>query len=172
MNFPKTYFYIISILGILLLYSYYFLIKLKKSNANNLWNRIKQNGDLMGYYYISMILATIGFIIMMIYLLVSDSFSEEDIRHIFLSLLAIVVVSMLWMPLSLYYINHQASWLKYIIVIVLLIISYSAYCLLSRLYGINEKKYKTIRILSIIGMTVFFLHTFILDSITWPTYFF
>jgi hypothetical protein len=172
MNFPKTYFYIISILGILLLCSYYFLSLIKKSNAHNLWGRIKQNGDLKDYYQISMILAAIGFIIMMIYLLVSDSFTEKDIKHIFILSLLIVVVSMFWMPLSLYYMNNPTIWLKYIIGILLLIIPFSAYCLLLILYRMNEKKHTNIRILSLIGMIVFFLHTFILDSIIWPTYFF
>jgi len=172
MNFPKTYFYIISILGILLLSSYYFLSLIKKSNAHNLWGRIKQNADLKDYYQISMILAAIGFIIMMIYLLVSDSFTEKDIKPIFILSLLIVVASIFLMPLSLYYINHQTIWLKYIIGILLLIIPFSAYCLLLILYRMNEKKHTNIRILSLIGMIVFFLHTFILDSIIWPTYFF
>ncbi len=172
MRFNKIYLSIISILGILLLYSYYFFIKQHKSNADNLWGRIKYTHDLQKYYEISMVLAAIGFIVMMFYLLIGDSFTEKDIKHIFNSSLIIVIISMLWMPLSLYYINHHASWFKYIIVIILLIIAFASYYLLLRLYWINEKKHTTIRILSLIGMIVFFFHTFILDSITWPKYFF
>lgn len=172
MEFNKNYLVIISILGILLLYSYYFLIKQQKSNADRLWGRIKGTGDLQKYYEISMVLAAVGFLVMMFYLLVGDSFTESDIKHIFISSLIITIVSMFWMPLSLYYINNHNIWLKYIIIIILLIVAFSSYYLLVRLYWINEKKYSIVRTLSIIGMILFFLHTFILDSIIWPKYFF
>jgi hypothetical protein len=172
MKFNKIYLAIISILGILLLYSYYFFIKQQKSNSDRLWGRIKGTGDLQKYYEISIVLAAIGFLVMMFYLLVGDSFTESDIKHIFISSLIIIIVSMFWMPLSLYYIHHHNIWLKYLIVMVLLIIAVSSYYLMLRLYWTNDKQNHIIRLLSILGMVFFFIHTFILDSIIWPKYFF
>ena len=68
MEFNNTYFSIISILGILLLYSYYYFINLKKSNLRDLWGRIKPDTKLYNFYLISIVLAALGFVLMMYYL--------------------------------------------------------------------------------------------------------
>ena len=46
------------------------------------------------------------------------------------------------------------------------------YYIILRLYWIKDTQQKNARILSIIGMVYFFLHTFILDSIIWSKNFF
>ncbi len=167
MEFNRNYFTIISILGILLLYSYYYFINLKKSNLNDLWGGIKPNSKLYNFYIISIGLAALGFILMMYYLLVGNSFNEKDIKHIFISTLVILIASMFWMPLTLEYIKHPQPWLKTIIIIILLIVACGGYYTMLRLYWTNDTKHKISRILSILGMKYFFLHTFILDCIIW-----
>lgn len=172
MEFNKNYFSIISILGILLLSSYYYFINLNKSNLNHLWGRIKPESKLYNFYVISIGLAALGFILMMFYLLVGNSFTEKDIKHIFISTLVILLVSMFWMPLTLEYIKHPHIWLKTIIIIILLTVACGGYYTMLRLYWTNDTKHNIARIISILGMKYFFIHTFILDSVIWSKYFF
>jgi hypothetical protein len=172
MEFNKIYFSIISILGILLLYSYYYFLNLKKSNLRDLWGRIKTGTNFYNFYLISMIIAALGFLLMMYYLLVGNLFTQKDITHLFISSLVILVASLLWMPLSLEYIRHPSLWLKMIIIIILLMVACAGYYIILRLYWINDRENKSARILSILGMIYFFFHTFILDAIIWSRNFF
>jgi hypothetical protein len=119
-----------------------------------------------------MTIAAIGFVFMMYYLLVGNLFTQNDIKHLFISSLVILIASMLWMPLSLEYIRHPNLWLKMIIIIILLMVACGGYYIILRLYWINDRQNKSARILSILGMIYFFLHTFILDSIIWSKNFF
>jgi hypothetical protein len=172
MEFDKIYFSIISILGILLLYSYYYFLNLKKSNLRDLWGRIKPQTTFYNFYLISMIIAALGFLLMMNYLLVGNLFTQKDITHLFISSLVILIASLLWMPLSLEYIKYPSIWLKIIIIMILLMVACGGYYIILRLYWIKDTKNNITRILSILGMIYFFLHTFILDSIIWSKNFF
>ncbi len=172
MEFNNIYFSIISILGILLLYSYYYFLNLKKSNLHDLWGKIKPETNFYNFYLISMIIAALGFILMMNYLLVGNLFTQNDIKHIFISTLIILIASIFWMPLSLEYIKHPSIWLKIIIIIILLMVACGGYYIILRLYWIKDTKHNIARILSILGMIYFFFHTFILDCIIWSKNFF
>jgi hypothetical protein len=119
-----------------------------------------------------MIIAALGFLLMMNYLLVGNLFTQKDITHLFISSLVILIASLLWMPLSLEYIKYPGIWLKIIIIMILLMVACGGYYIILRLYWIKDTQQKNARILSIIGMVYFFLHTFILDSIIWSKNFF
>ena len=172
MEFNKLYLAIISILGLLLLYSYYYFLNLKKSNVTDLWARIKPKSKLYNFYLVSMCLGAIGFMLMLYYFLIGDSFTKSDITQLFILSLLIVVVSMMWMPLSLEYVKYPRTWLKILIIIVLLIIAFSGFYTIIKLYMIKDTKHKISRNLAIMGMIYFFFHTFVLDTITWTTNFF
>ena len=172
MEFNKLYLLIISILGLLLLYSYYYFLNLKKSNFDDLWGRIDRKSKLYNFYLVSMCLAALGFMLMLYYFLVSDSFSQSDITQLFILSLVIVVISMIWMPLSLEYVKYPRTWLKILIIIVLLVIAFSGLYTIIKLYMINDTRNKISRNLAILGMIYFFFHTFFLDTIIWTTNFF
>ena len=172
MEFNKLYLLIISILGLLLLYSYYYFFNLKKSNFDDLWGRIDRKSKLHNFYLVSMCLAALGFMLMLYYFLVSDSFSQSDITQLFILSLLIVVISMIWMPLSLEYVKYPRTWLKILIIIVLLVIAFSGLYTIIKLYMINDTRNKISRNLAILGMIYFFFHTFFLDTIIWTINFF
>ena len=75
MIFNRNYIIIFSLLGLLLLYSYYYFLNDNK-NTLKLWGSIK--GSLLKVYYLSMLLSLIGFILLYIYLFISNSFSKND----------------------------------------------------------------------------------------------
>lgn len=169
MKFDNIYIVILSILGIILLYSYYYLFKNNK-NAPKLWGRI--SGNLLNIYYFSMLLSTIGFLLLFYYIIKTNIFTQNNINQIFISLLAIIIISMVWMPLSLYYMKNKNDLIKYLIIIVLLLVAISTLYLLYVVNNINDNNNKIYKTLALIGMSYFFIHAFFFDTITWSYNFF
>jgi hypothetical protein len=157
----------IGILGILLLYSYYYYVKQDNTIVNKLWGNIKP--PLKTFYYISMFLTAGGFLLMLAYLYKTNSLSHAQIQQFITALLIIIMVSLFWMPLSIEYIkgNKQSTLLKYLIILVLLIVAFTSLYTVSALKAVKETTYKKSKKLAVYGMTYFFLHTFGLDAITW-----
>ena len=164
MEFNRLYLIIISILGLLLLASYKFLYSVK------LWGKI--DGNFRYWYSISMLFAALGFIFMMIYMLVSKSFTNSDVSQLFITSLVIIIVSMLWMPVSLQYYKHPSFWSKSIIMLILLVVALAGLYAIIKIYLVKELNHNTLKIMAILGMKYFFFHTFVLDFITWPKNFF
>ena len=162
------YIIILSILGIILLYSYYYFFSNNK-NSPKLWGKV--SGNLLYTYYLSMLLSTIGFLLLFYYIIKSNIFTQNNINQIFGSLIAIIVISMFWMPLSLYYLNNKNDLIKYLIILILLLVSLSTLYLLYVVYNINDND-KFSKNLALIGMTYFFIHAFFFDTITWSYNFF
>ena len=169
MQFNRSYILIISILGILLLYSYYYFA-INSKNPLKLWGNI--SGNLLKVYYLSMFLSAIGFLLLFYYLIVSNVFTKEDNLKIFISLLGIVIISMFWMPLSLNYLKNNSILLKYLIIIVLLMVAGSTAYLLYILNNITDKTHSTSNLLAFYGIIYFFIHAFFFDTITWSYNFF
>ncbi len=165
MKFNRIYIFILAILGIILLYSYYYFFK-NNNNSKKLWGRI--NGNLLNLYYISMILSTMGFLLLFYYIITTNIFTQNNINLIFGLLIAIIVISMFWMPMSLYYIKNKSEVIKYLIIFILFMVALSTLYLLYVLKNINDKNNK----LALIGMTYFFIHAFFFDTIIWSYNFF
>ena len=159
MEFSRLYLAIISVLGILLLVSYKYLYSVK------LWGSI--DGSFRSWYLISMFVAAFGFILMMYYMRIGKSFSHSDVMQLFITSLVIIIISMLWMPFSLQYYKHPILWLKIIILLILLTVALAGFYAILRIYWVKETEYKMTKIMAIIGMKYFFLHTFVLDLIIW-----
>jgi hypothetical protein len=172
MKFNKEYIIIISILGSILIYSYYYYAIKNSKIVNQLWGNITKNKNLLKTYYLSMFLSFIGFLFLFYYLLTNNNFTQTNINTIFISLLFIVIISMFWMPLSLYYLKNNNELIKYLILFVLFIVAFSSFILLRTLFNINDNKNKIVYILAITGMTYFFIHTFFFDFILWSYNFF
>ena len=117
-----------------------------------------------------MILSTIGFLLLFYYLITSNSFTLNEINSIFYALIGIVFISIFWMPLSLEYMKNRQSIYKYLIIFVLLAVSYSTLYLLNVLNGVKDDSIT--KKLALGGMTYFFIHAFFFDSITWSLHFF
>ena len=167
MIFNRNYIIILSLLGIILLYSYYYFLK-DNNNANKLWGSIK--GNLLKIYYLSMILSVIGFLLLFYYLMTSNSFSSKDISNIFLYTSLIVAISILWTPSSLQYYYTKKNIYKYITLLILFLVALSTFMLLISLNNVNDKKLS--KNLALIGMSYFFIHTFLFDFLLWSYNFF
>jgi hypothetical protein len=168
MKFGNNNILIISILGVILLYSYYYFLKYDPKLL--LWGKIK--GNLLNIYYISMILSLIGFILLFYYLIINNNFTQNDINKLLFSLICIIVLSMFWMPLSLYYLKNKSTLIKYLDLLVLFLVALSTFYLLTVLYNANDNKNIISKRLAFSGMIYFFIHTFFFDFITWSYNFF
>jgi len=167
MSFDIKYLVTLFVLGIILLCSYYYYYK-TYSYSPQLWGRIKK--PFIYIYYISMILAAIGFVLLFYYLFQTIKMQQKDIDNIFYTLLTIVIVSMFWMPLSLQYIKDKKTYLKWIIIFILSIVSLSSFVLIYQVYNINDTS--LLKNLALFGIICFSIHVFIFDNILWSLNFF
>ena len=167
MKIPLQEFIRIGILGLLLIYSYYYYGTKSNINIEKLWGNIKE--PLKTFNIISIFLTTGGFLLMLAYLYKTNSLSPTQIQQFITSMLIIITVSLFWMPLSIEYLkgNKQSTFLKYLIIIVLLIVAFTGLYMITALNAIKETKYKDSKKLAVYGMIYFFLHTFGFDAITW-----
>jgi len=170
MKFNNSYIIILAILSIILFYSYYYLTINNKNKVTELWGTIK--GNLLYIYYLSMFLSLIGFLLLYYYLSITNILTKDQINKIFISLILIVVISMVWMPLSLYYLKYPKDIYKYLIILILLSISSSVLYLIYILSTINDEKNKKEKNLALMGMFYFFIQTFIFDFLLWSYNFF
>jgi hypothetical protein len=169
MIFDRSYILILSLFGIILLYSYYYFLK-DNNNTLKLWGSIK--GNLLNIYYISMLLSLIGFILLFSYLLYSNIFSKNDILKIFIYISMIILISIFWTPLSLEYLKTKNNIYKYITFFVLFLVALFTFLLLITLYNIKDNKYILNKNFALIGMSYFFIHVFLFDFIMWSYHFF
>jgi hypothetical protein len=169
MIFNRNYIIIISLFGIILLYSYYYFLK-DNENTFKLWGNIK--GNLLKIYYLSMLLSLIGFIFLFFYLIYSDNFSKNDILKIFIYTSMIVLISIFWTPLSLEYYKTKNYLYKYFTLFVLFLVVLSTFLLLLSIYNVKDNKYILNKNLALIGMSYFFIHVFLFDFIIWSYNFF
>jgi len=169
MIFDRMYITILSIFGIALLYSYYYFLQ-DNNNILKLWGRIK--GNLLNIYYVSMLLSTIGFILMFFYLFYSNNFTNNDILNIFICISMIVLISILWTPLSLTYIKTKENIYKYSTLLVLFLVALFTVLLIISLYNVKETKYILYKNIALGGMIYFFIHAFFFDFLIWSYHFF
>lgn len=181
-------FLIIITLGILLLYSYYYLAINNKNIINSLWGNLRHIKYLIPVYVGSMVLAAIGFLSALYYLYKTTSLTPYEKKRIPISLIIIVCVSIFWMPLALNYLKLKnktnfktaylkaaylkAAYLKYAIIGVLSIVAFASLYSTVLLNTIKEKNYKLEQKTAIVGMSYFFIHTFFFDTVSWNYNFF
>ena len=162
-------FFFLALLGLLLLYSYYYFAKQHESNVSNLWARIKS--PLKTYYIGSMFLAAFGFLIVLGYLAKTQALKHTQATSIMWALYAIVFLSLFWMPLSLSYLKQgRPDWLKYSIIGLLLAIAFASLYSATIINNIAETNLN--KQLALYGMVYFFCHTFFLDTLVWTSNFF
>ena len=169
-----SWFLILFTLGIVLLYSYYYLINKNKKIANDLWGNILNIKHLIPVYIGSMFLTAVGFLCVLYYLYKTSSLTLYEKKIIPIALMVIIIVSILWMPLSLNYLKSKTkpAYLKYIIIAVLSIVAFASLYSTVLINNIREKNYKLEQKIATIGMSYFFIHTFFLDNLTWSYNFF
>jgi hypothetical protein len=158
----------IGILGILLLYSYYYFGSQNKTNVPNLWGSIKE--PFITLYYGSMFLSAFGFLCMLYYVVTTKFITQNQYKELLLSLVIIIGASLFWMPLSLTYIKKRTTILQSLIIFILLTVALFSLNTVKIIVSIHDNSL-TKRI-ALISMIYFFFHVFVLDTITWSYNFF
>lgn len=161
-------------LGIVLLYSYYYLATKNKSIVNALWGNIRNIKHLIPVYIGSMFLSAVGFLAALYYLYKTTSLTPYEKQRIPIALMVIVFASLFWMPLSLNYLKNKTkpAYLKYAIIAVLSIVAFASLYSTVLINTIREKNYKLEQKIATIGMSYFFIHTFFFDNLSWNYNFF
>ena len=169
MSFNSFYLFIIIIFGLLLLYSYYEFLM----NANSMeifWGAIK--GNLRTFYMISLGVIICAFILLLIYLMNTNSLTEIEGFKIFIALFGITIFSLFWLPLSVLYVNYNKNkfFIKLLTIITLFLVAFSAFYFLTVFKDVKDNSfYKKI---VFYGMVYLFCHVFFLDFIFWDYFFF
>ena len=159
--------------GLFLLFSYYIFGKNMK-NVNELWGNINKNTQI--FYICSMIICASAFISLFFYLNLSNKLNKNNILYIFLSLLSIVLFSIYWMPLSIYYLLKKKMnekglcFLKLLILLTLFLVSLSSFFVVYELNKIIDES--LLYSLAFYGMCYFLFHVTILDLGYWSYHFF
>ena len=169
MSFNSFYLFIIIIFGLLLLYSYYEFLM----NANSMeifWGAIK--GNLRTFYMISLGVIICAFILLLIYLMNTNSLTEIEGFKIFIALFGITIFSLFWLPLSLLYVNYNMNknLIKFLVIITLFLVSISAFYFLTVFKNIKDNS--LFKKIVFFGMIYLFCHVFFLDFILWDYFFF
>ena len=170
MKFPKDKLSVISVLGIILLYSYYYFLSLSPRNLEILWAGIK--GFMKQIYMISIVLAALGFLLLLFYLYKTDSLTSSQINKLFIGAILVIVISMLWMPLSLQYSKNKSKTYQFMTLVILFSVVFSSLYIISIIDNVDDKKNKNTLKLARFGMYYFLFHTFVFDSLAWSFNFF
>ena len=173
-----TILFVNTILGLLLLYSYYFSIN-KLENSQRLWGRIHEK--YRPIYVISMLIAALGYIFMIYFLGFKVKNNSKLMNEILVLQIIVILASMLWMPLTIRYIKNKNEdknknkniILKFTIILILFTVAIASLGNFFKVLSINfPKKDKNVRLFSVLGAFYLFFHTFSLDFLSWNYNFF
>jgi len=157
--------FIIVILGPCVLLSYYIAAQFNTKGIDALWGNIPEH--IKVYYPIGMLVATIGFF-PFTYLTV---FKSSNPRQYILPYLLVLIPSILWMPMTVSYINDSNEFIWLCIRIVLLLVAIGAILIYMRMKVEFKADKSTVYLFALIGILGFIGHTLLLDGLLWPYYF-
>ena len=157
--------------GILVILSYIIGLRAGKS-ADVLWGGTPEN--IRGVYTASMIVSAISYFVATIFIFLS--MKENSIvlpyslnMNIFNILYAILLVcSTLWIPLVNVMVSNPSTLVWFSIRLVLILVGLASLGILILLLKLSPRPTGILYWSSVIGMTIFFIHTGILDALLWP----
>ena len=157
------------VLGTILLFSYFYIGSKNSGVVEKLWGNIK--GLHRKLTIASMIITGITYLFTIYYLCFkSDKLDKKILNEILKYQIILIIASMLWMPLSIKYLNKKDVLTKIAVILILFIVAISALAIFYKLLTINDNsKYK---IMALVGSGMLFFHTFFLDFLNWNYNFF
>ena len=167
----KVAFFSNTILGAILLFSYYYFININPKIANKLWGSIK--GLERNLTFISGIVTSVLYLVLIYYLSFSfkkSNYNNKLINEIVTYQILLIIISMLWLPLSIEYIKNKNILLKFSIILTLFLVAIFAFIIFYKLLNIEDNK--LIKKLALFAAFMLFFHTFFLDFINWNIKFF
>ena len=155
MNFPISYFIILLISALILFSIFYIFYKM---------NFKKFIGNMnLNMYLFSMILCIIGFIIIIIFLLLNNNLTKDQIRINFISILVIIYSTILWIICSFY--NKI-----YLSIFFLILLCIGNITLLYIINNIKHDNLSSLKILSLFSTSYILFHHLIIDLFLWTYY--
>ena len=167
----KVAFFSNTILGAILLFSYYYFININPKISNKLWGSIK--GLERKLTIISGIVTSILYLVLIYYFSFSFKKSNNNnklINEIVTYQILLIIISMLWLPLSIEYIKNKSILLKFSIILTLFLVAIFAFIIFYKLLKVQDNK--LIKKLALFAAFMLFFHTFFLDFINWNIKFF
>jgi len=159
------------ILGSILIYSYYYLASKNEGAVEKLWGNIK--GNVRNLYKISILLAGIGYIYMLYFLVFKVKNNRELLNKILIFQVILIVISMLWMPITINYIQNKNAYLKSLIILIVFIVGIAALGNAINIYKLDiPSKNRNGKILALTGAGYLFFQTFVMDFLSWTYNFF
>ena len=152
------------VLGLLLLASYVYFVMENKKIVNKLWGNIK--GIKRNLTISSIVITTLFYLFTIYYISFKTSaLDQEKIKNIVMYQAILILASMLWMPLSIKYLNKQEELTKVGIILILFVVAMCALAIFYNIFKLNDSgKFKN---LALLGAGLLFLHTFLLDFLDW-----
>jgi hypothetical protein len=134
------------------------------------WGAIK--GNLRKFYMISLVVIIFAFILLLFYLMNTNSLTEIEGFKIFIALFGITIFSLFWLPLSLLYVNYNMNknLIKFLVIITLFLVAVSAFYFLTVFKDVKDNS--LFKKVVFYGMVYLFCHVFFLDFIFWDYFFF
>ena len=157
------------ILGSLLLASYYYFLTKNKDIVNKLWGNIEK--DKIKLIFPLIIITGLLYLFTVYYIgFKTDKLDKIKIKKIVLYQAILILASMLWMPLSIKYLNKKEQLTKVAIILILFVVAMSALAIFYNIFKLNDiGKFKN---LALLGAGMLFFHTFFLDFLYWNYNFF
>ena len=162
--------------GAVLLFSYYRYIKYGGVPIKTLWGKAY---SVRKAYTASMILAALGYAILLFFTLFKTTNSARNtalISNLLIVQVLIIVVSMIWLPLTLLYVKEgRKPFLMLAVIIVLFIVGIASFKQIKIIQSLTPESNECAKVtqkVAVVGAGVFFFHTFFLDFIGWSCGFF
>jgi hypothetical protein len=172
MNRNQKIFISIELLGILVPISYVLGLG---NNADAMWGGVPEN--IRSLYTVSMIISALGFFIFSTYtflVVLKEKFIlPYSLKKwtIHLGYILILVPSALWIPLVNIMLENPSNLIWVGIRMVLILVALGTLLLLILILKGKKETNNLFYYGTIIGLTIFFIHTGILDAIIWPSLF-
>ena len=165
------------IFGAVLLYSYYHYITKSGVPTKMLWGKAYKVEKV---YLASMVLAAIGYLLVLVFSVFKTPNTKVNnglLSNLLVIQAVIVVVSMIWLPMTLAYLKDKGNkTLTMVAVLLILFIvalaSAKQILLVKNLTPENNDCARTMKTLAKVGAGYFFIHTFFFDFIGWDLGFF
>ena len=165
------------IFGAILIYSYYHYITKGGVPTKMLWGKAYKLEKL---YLASMILAAVGYLLVLVFSVFktpNTKLNNGVLSNLLVIQVLIVVVSMLWLPMTLAYLKekkNRAFTMTAVLLILFIVALASAkqFLLIRNLTPENNSCARTMKTLAKLGAGYFFVHTFFFDFVGWDIGFF
>ena len=165
------------IFGGILIYSYYHYITKGGVPTKTLWGKAYK---LEKVYLASLILAAVGYLLVLVFSVFKTPNTKANngiLANLFVIQVLIVVVSMLWLPMTLAYLKEKKNRTFSMIAVLLILFivalaSAKQILLVKNLNPENNSCAKTMKTLAKVGAGYFFVHTFFFDFMGWDIGFF